>query len=215
MASWETRVPMLTGPDVKNLLKEVAKRRKKATVYPQQNAIFNALCLTPFDEVKVVILGQDPYHGPGQAHGLAFSVPEGIKTPPSLRNIFKEVAADTGTPHDAFSTDLTRWATQGVLLLNTVLSVEEGKAASHAKLGWQNLTDALIDAVNTHAENVVFMLWGGYAQAKATRVDASRHLVLSAPHPSPLSAHRGFLGCGHFTKANQFLEGKGKTPVIW
>ncbi|MCG8471571.1 MAG: uracil-DNA glycosylase [Desulfobacterales bacterium] len=215
LKSWKEAVPLLKGPEVKALLREVKKRREKESVHPCQENLFRALLLTPIEEVRVVILGQDPYHGRGQADGLAFSVPTGVKIPPSLRNIFKEVARVTGSPVEEFSTDLSRWATQGVLLLNTVLSVTEGAPASHAKLGWQQLTDAIIEAVNTHTDGVAFMLWGGYARAKASLINREKHLVLEAPHPSPLSAHRGFLGCGHFTEANQFLQSKGKKTVIW
>jgi uracil-DNA glycosylase len=187
-----------------------------ATIYPAQP--FRALALTPLAEVKVVILGQDPYHGPGQAHGLAFSVPEGIKPPPSLRNIFKELAREGGPNTVAGGGSLTRWAEQGVLLLNTCLTVEEGSPASHAKQGWEALTDQVISEVSAKSDPVVFMLWGAHAQAKQALIDAGRHLVLSANHPSPLSAlrpPRPFIGCGHFSAANAFLQSLGRRPVQW
>ncbi len=186
-----------------------------ATIYPPQP--FRALALTPLAEVKVVILGQDPYHGPGQAHGLAFSVPDGVKPPPSLRNIFKELARDLGHSPAAGGSP-TRWAEQGVLLLNTCLTVEDGFPASHAKQGWEALTDQLIAAVSAKAEAVVFMLWGAHAQAKQALIDSSRHLVLCANHPSPLSASRPplpFIGCGHFRSANEFLQSRGRSSIQW
>jgi uracil-DNA glycosylase len=187
-----------------------------ATIYPPQP--FRALALTPLAEVAVVVLGQDPYHGPGQAHGLAFSVAPGVKPPPSLRNIFKELARDPRVATEVHAGgSLERWASQGVLLLNTGLTVEEGQPASHAKQGWEVLTDQLIAAVSAKAEPVVFMLWGAHAQAKQALIDA-RHLVLTANHPSPLSALRPpkpFLGCGHFSAANDFLQSHGRRPVKW
>ncbi len=186
-----------------------------ATIYPPQP--FRALALTPLAQVKVVILGQDPYHGPGQAHGLAFSVPDGVKPPPSLRNIFKELSRDLGHV-PATGGSLVRWAEQGVLLLNTCLTVEDGLPASHAKRGWEALTDQLIAAVSAKSEAVVFMLWGAHAQAKQALIDSSRHLVLCANHPSPLSALRPplpFIGCGHFRSANDFLQSQGRAPIRW
>ena len=187
-----------------------------AIIYPPQP--FRALALTPLADVRVVILGQDPYHGPGQAQGLAFSVPEGVRPPPSLRNSFKELARDPAVgagPHDGGS--LERWARQGVLLLNTSLTVEEGQAASHAKQGWETLSDQLISTVSEKAESVVFMLWGAHAQAKQALI-APRHQVLKANHPSPLSALRPpvpFIGCGHFSAANVFLQAQGRGPIHW
>jgi len=175
--------------------------------------------LTPLAAVKVVILGQDPYHGPGQAQGLAFSVPDGVKPPPSLRNIFKELARDSRTDSESPPGGvLARWASQGVLLLNTCLTVEEGQPASHAMQGWEVLTDKMIAAVSAKAESVVFMLWGAHAQAKLALIDSRRHLVLRANHPSPLSALRPphpFIGCGHFSAANDFLHSNGRRPVKW
>ncbi len=182
--------------------------------YPAQDALFAAFRLTPLEEVRVVILGQDPYHGAGQAHGLAFSVPEGVKIPPSLRNIYKEVTATQGGPPPA-SGDLTRWATQGVLLLNTVLTVRPEQAASHQGRGWEEVTDAAIRTVSETCKNVVFLLWGSHAQKKKTLIDTRRHLVLEAPHPSPLSAHRGFLGCEHFNLCNQYLKENSRIAIQW
>jgi uracil-DNA glycosylase len=213
--SWKKQVPLLTGRHLKKVEEAVRKERRTASIFPSEERVYRALALTPFDRVKVVILGQDPYHGAGQADGLAFSVPDGVKVPPSLRNIFKEVARDTGQPAEAVSTDLSRWALQGVLLLNTVLTVEEGKAAAHANLGWQKITDDVIQALSNAGSEIVFMLWGNYARGKKPLIDSTKHLILEAPHPSPLSAHRGFIGCGHFTAANRFLESKGKKPVTW
>ena len=183
-------------------------------VVPKGSEYFAALDLTPLDQVRVVILGQDPYHGDGQAHGLCFSVTAGVRVPPSLRNIYKELETDLGIPQ-ARHGFLESWARQGVLLLNTVLTVERGLAASHRGRGWERFTDAVIARVNALEHPVVFLLWGAYAQKKAKFVDASRHLVLKAAHPSPLSAHNGFLGCRHFSKANAFLEKNGMTPIDW
>jgi uracil-DNA glycosylase len=183
-------------------------------IFPDSEEWFRALELTPLEKVRVVILGQDPYHGPGQAHGLCFSVQPGVRPPPSLVNIYKELQTDLGIsrPHHGF---LEHWATQGVLLLNSVLTVEMTKAASHRGKGWEKFTDAVIRLVNAKADPVVFMLWGNYAQKKADFVDSGRHLVLKAAHPSPLSAHSGFLGCRHFSQCNAFLEGKGLAPIDW
>jgi uracil-DNA glycosylase len=192
----------------------LGEREAGKRIFPAGANWFRALDLTPLDRVKVVILGQDPYHGPGQAHGLCFSVPDGVRPPPSLVNIYKELQSDLGIAPPAHGF-LEHWARQGVLLLNSVLTVEMGLAASHRDRGWERFTDAVIRLVNAKAEPVVFMLWGSYAQKKAGFVDASRHLVLKAPHPSPLSAHSGFLGCRHFSKANAFLESRGQEPVDW
>jgi uracil-DNA glycosylase len=191
------------------------------TIYPPAGTRLAALALTPLPAVKVVILGQDPYHGPGQAHGLAFSVPRGERVPPSLLNIFKEQEADLGLPRPAQG-NLESWARQGVLLLNTVLTVEAGQAASHQGQGWELFTDAAIRAVAERAAPCVYLLWGSHARAKAPLIRAAsakangdHHLILEAPHPSPLSAHRGFLGCGHFSRANAFLAEQGSTPIDW
>jgi uracil-DNA glycosylase len=192
----------------------LSERQRGRTIFPRAPNWFRALDLTPLDKVRVVILGQDPYHGPGQAHGLCFSVPPGVRPPPSLVNIFKELRSDLGiepSPHGF----LEHWANQGVLLLNSVLTVETGQAASHRERGWERFTDAVVRLVNEKTDPVVFLLWGSYAQKKAAFVDTSRHLILKAPHPSPLSAHSGFLGCRHFSKANAFLEERGFAPIDW
>ncbi|MDH5358632.1 MAG: uracil-DNA glycosylase [Gammaproteobacteria bacterium] len=183
-------------------------------IYPHSSNWFHALEATPLEQVKVVILGQDPYHQPGQAHGLCFSVLPGVKVPPSLVNIYKELQADLGIEpvHHGY---LESWARQGVLLLNAVLTVEASNANSHQGKGWEQFTDKIIATVNERCEHVVFMLWGSYAQKKGAVIDSQRHLVLKAPHPSPLSAHRGFLGCRHFSKANQYLQQYNKQPVNW
>ena len=197
-------------------LSDFLKERVTAgkTIYPQNDEIFNALALTPFRDVRVVIIGQDPYHGPGQAHGLSFSVRRGVRIPPSLRNIYKEIEAEFGVKMPAHG-DLTGWAQQGVLLLNATLTVEEASAGAHQKRGWEEFTDAIIRAVNDQHEHVVFMLWGSYAQKKGAFIDRDKHLVLESVHPSPLSAHRGFLGNGHFSKANDYLTAQGRSPIAW
>lgn len=183
-------------------------------IYPAREDVFQALALTPMSEVKVVILGQDPYHGPGQAHGLSFSVPEGVKVPPSLLNIYKELERDLSISRPSHG-HLKYWAEQGVLLLNATLSVEQAKAGSHQGQGWERFTDCIIDCLSEQAEGVVFLLWGSYAQKKGARIDQGKHCVLQAVHPSPLSAHRGFIGCGHFSQANRYLIDQGGTPVDW
>ena len=183
-------------------------------IFPKGAEYFRALDLTPLDHVRVVILGQDPYHGAGQAHGLCFSVQPGVRVPPSLLNIYKEMQSDLGIP-PARHGFLEHWARQGVLLLNSVLTVEEARAASHQGKGWETFTDAVIRAVNLDCEHVVFMLWGAYAQKKAAFVDRARHLVLMAPHPSPLSAHNGFFGCRHFSQANDYLVTQGRNAIDW
>lgn len=190
-------------------------RTEGVTIYPPQQQVFSAFEHTPLAEVKVVILGQDPYHGEGQAHGLSFSVQAGTKLPPSLKNIYKELATDISGFVEPETGDLTSWAQQGVLLLNTVLTVEQGKAHSHAKIGWEQFTDQVMEWLNQHGQDVVFILWGSHAQKKGKQLDRQRHLVLSGPHPSPLSAYRGFFGCGHFSAANRFLKEKGKAPINW
>ncbi|MFK0329571.1 uracil-DNA glycosylase [Rhizobium sp. NPDC090275] len=197
---------------LKNFLIERKQMGKR--IFPKGSEYFRALDLTPLDDVKVVILGQDPYHGAGQAHGLCFSVQPGIRIPPSLVNIYKELQADLGIV-PARHGFLEHWARQGVLLLNSVLTVEEAQAASHQGKGWETFTDAVIRKVNDECDAVVFILWGAYAQRKAAFVDTSRHLVLKSPHPSPLSAHNGFFGCHHFSKANAFLEKHGRSPIDW
>jgi len=184
------------------------------TVYPPGNMIFSAFNHTAFDNVKVVIIGQDPYHGPDQAHGLCFSVPDGIKIPPSLRNIYKELIDDIGIAPPQKG-DLTNWAKQGVLLLNATLTVRAHQAGSHQKRGWERFTDQAIKSVSDNLDNVVFLLWGAYAQKKAELIDENKHLILKSVHPSPLSAHRGFLGCKHFSQTNAYLIEKGKKPIDW
>jgi len=203
-------------PYFKETLHAVAEARAAGiTVYPPQKDVFNAFRLTELGEIKVVILGQDPYHGPNQAHGLAFSVLPGVAIPPSLLNMYKELEQDIPgftRPQHGF---LESWAKQGVLLLNTVLTVEAGKAHSHARLGWETFTDNVISAINTHREGVIFLLWGSHAQKKGSIIDSKRHHVLKAPHPSPLSAHRGFFGCKHFSQANALLTQAGQRPIDW
>ncbi|MCZ6501081.1 MAG: uracil-DNA glycosylase [Gammaproteobacteria bacterium] len=190
------------------------EKQNRKVIYPRGQEYFAALNTTPLDQVKVVILGQDPYHGPGQAHGLCFSVREGVQLPPSLVNIFKEIAADLGLPEQTCG-DLTGWAQQGVLLLNSVLTVEKHKAASHQGKGWEIFTDSVISVLSEKRESCVFLLWGSYAQKKGSVIDTNKHLVLRAPHPSPLSAHRGFFGCKHFSRCNQYLIETNQTPIDW
>lgn len=191
------------------------QRAAGKTIYPPQQDVFNAFTSTELAQVKVVILGQDPYHGPNQAHGLSFSVLPGVKPPPSLVNIYKELAQDIPgftIPEHGY---LQSWAEQGVLLLNTVLTVEQGKAHSHAKIGWETFTDEVIKQLNRHCEGVVFLLWGSHAQRKGKAIDKNKHHVLAGPHPSPLSAYRGFFGCKHFSQVNQFLAQQGKAEINW
>jgi uracil-DNA glycosylase len=183
-------------------------------LFPPSKCIFNAFNSTPFEQVKVVILGQDPYHGPGQAHGLCFSVPQGVPPPPSLINIFKELHRDLGLPIPKHGC-LQAWAEQGVLLLNATLTVEQANAGSHQGRGWELFTDKAIEVLNREREGLVFLLWGSYAQKKGGLIDARKHLILKSPHPSPLSAHRGFIGNSHFSKANQWLLARGQTPIDW
>jgi uracil-DNA glycosylase len=190
------------------------EKRDDKIIYPQGPEIFAAFERTPFDAVRVVILGQDPYHGPGQAHGLCFSVRPGVRIPPSLDNIFKEIQRDLDIARPDHGC-LTPWADRGVLLLNAVLTVEQGQANAHQGKGWEGFTDAAIDALNREREGLVFMLWGAYAQRKGQLIDTRRHCVLKSVHPSPLSAHRGFLGCGHFSAANRYLEERGQAAVDW
>lgn len=214
--SWKTRVGDYLQRDDMRALSAFLRERKArgARVFPPGPQIFAALQATPFDAVKVVILGQDPYHGFGQAHGLSFSVPPGTPVPPSLDNIFKEIERDLGIARPGHGY-LMSWAEQGVLLLNAVLTVEEGRAGAHAGKGWEGFTDAIVEALNREREHLVFMLWGSYAQKKGAVIDPRRHRVLKAPHPSPLSAHRGFIGCGHFSAANEYLTRHGVAPIDW
>ncbi|PRY12340.1 uracil-DNA glycosylase [Pontibacter ummariensis] len=201
-------------PYFKNLVSFVKDEYTTQKVYPAGNQIFNAFAMCPFDEVKVVILGQDPYHGPNQANGLAFSVSDGVRTPPSLLNVFKEIKSDLGKDIPETG-NLERWAKQGVLLLNATLTVRAGNAGSHQKKGWEEFTDAVAQKVNDLKEHVVFMLWGAYAQKKGAFIDQEKHLVLKAAHPSPFAADRGFFGSRHFSKANKYLEEHGKKPIDW
>jgi uracil-DNA glycosylase len=192
----------------------IGRKKSGAVIYPPGEQIFNAMDSTPFAEVKVVILGQDPYHGPGQAHGLCFSVMDGVTVPPSLVNIYKEIEQDLGSRPPAGG-NLQHWADQGVLLLNAVLTVERGQAGAHQGEGWERFTDRIVSELNGGRDDLVFMLWGSYAMKKGSHIDRDRHLVLTAPHPSPLSAHRGFFGCRHFSKANAWLEQHGQQPIKW
>ncbi|WP_267222045.1 uracil-DNA glycosylase [Dyella silvae] len=214
--SWKARIgDYLMRPDMQ-ALGEFLRAEKQAgkVVYPPGPEIFSAFDHTPFDDVRVVILGQDPYHGPNQAHGLCFSVRPGVPAPPSLQNIFKEIHRDLGLRAPDHGC-LTPWADRGVLLLNAVLTVQQSMAASHQGKGWEGFTDAAIDALNREREGLIFMLWGSYAQKKGQLIDSQRHCVLRSVHPSPLSAHRGFIGCGHFSAANRYLESRGVTPIDW
>ena len=214
--SWKARIgDWLLRPEMQ-ALSEFLRQRKAAgaRIYPPGPEIFAAFDATPFEQVKVVVLGQDPYHGPGQAHGLCFSVLPGVPVPPSLLNIYKEIEAGLGLPRPEHGC-LLPWARRGVLLLNAVLTVEDGRAGAHQGKGWEGFTDRAIQALAEEREGLVFMLWGSYAQAKGKVIDPRRHRVLKAPHPSPLSAHRGFLGCGHFAAANEYLQRRGQPPVDW
>lgn len=192
----------------------VAEKAAGKVVYPPGPLIFNALNSTPLSKVKVVIIGQDPYHGPNQAHGLSFSVQPGVRTPPSLQNIFKEIQRDLGYPIPGHGS-LQSWAEQGVLLLNAVLTVTQAQAGAHANRGWERFTSRIIELLNEQREHLVFMLWGNYAQKKGQHIDVLRHCVLKSVHPSPLSAHRGFIGCGHFSAANDYLLEHGREPIDW
>ena len=190
-------------------------KKNKIVFYPRGEQIFNAFNLTPFDKVKVVILGQDPYHGPNQAHGLCFSVPNSVKPPPSLVNIFKELHSDVGKIINLQNGNLEHWAQQGVFLLNTTLTVEKSKPLSHQNYGWGEFTDKVISIIDSHLENIVFILWGAFAQSKKSLIDSKKHLILTAPHPSPLSAHRGFFGSKPFSQTNTFLQSKQIDRIIW
>ncbi len=215
-ASWlRVLAPEFEQPYMRELRQFLRERKQQGEeIYPPADKWFSALDTTPFEQVRVVILGQDPYHGPGQAHGLCFSVQPGVPSPPSLVNIFKELQADLGIPPSPHGC-LNHWAEQGVLLLNSVLTVEQGKAGAHQNKGWETFTDSVVDHLNREREGLVFLLWGGYAQRKGNRIDRSRHCVLQAPHPSPLSAHRGFLGCRHFSQANAYLQSRGLPAIDW
>jgi uracil-DNA glycosylase len=214
--SWKSRLESeFAQPYMGSLRRFLLERKHQgAVIYPPGDLIFNAMNSTPFEAVKVVILGQDPYHGPGQAHGLCFSVQDGVALPPSLVNIYKELEQDLGSGHPVGGS-LQHWAEQGVLLLNSVLTVERGRAGSHQGKGWERFTDRIVSELNEGRDKLVFMLWGSYAMKKGAVIDRNRHLVLTAPHPSPLSAHRGFFGCRHFSGANAWLEKHGGVPIKW
>lgn len=213
--SWnEALAAEFAKPYFANLVAFVHKEYSSGICYPPGRLIFNAFNLCPFNDVKVVIIGQDPYHEPGQAQGLSFSVADGVRFPPSLENIFKEVQADTGAPIPE-SGDLTRWVRQGVLLLNATLTVRAHQAGSHQRMGWEEFTDAAVRALATRRSGIVYMLWGSYAQRKGALIDRGRNLVLQSAHPSPLSAYRGFFGNHHFSLANDYLKAQGKTPIVW
>ncbi|HQX90940.1 MAG TPA: uracil-DNA glycosylase [Thermomonas sp.] len=213
---WKARIgDWFAREDMQQLARFLRQRKAAgATVYPPGKDIFAAFDATPFDAIKVVILGQDPYHGPGQAHGLCFSVLPGVPVPPSLLNIYKELETDLGIARASHGC-LLPWAQQGVLLLNAVLTVEDGKPGSHQGKGWEGFTDHVVEVLNRERDGLVFLLWGSYAQKKGAVIDPRRHRVLKAAHPSPLSAHRGFLGCGHFSSTNQYLIRNGQSPVEW
>jgi uracil-DNA glycosylase len=214
--SWKARLLPEFSKEYMHDLRDFLKREAKAkkTIFPRGSEYFAAMNHTPFEKVKVVIIGQDPYHGLNQAHGLCFSVRPGVVIPPSLQNIYKELKTDVGFTPPKHG-NLQAWADQGVLLLNATLSVESGKAGSHQKKGWEQFTDAVIDHLNREREGLVFVLWGSYAQKKGEFIDRKKHLVLAGPHPSPLSAHRGFFGCRHFSKINDYLKSQGKAPIDW
>lgn len=214
--SWQAVIGQEFDKPYMQALRAFLKQEKAQgkVIFPPGSLIFNAFNHTPFDQVRVVIIGQDPYHGPNQAHGLSFSVPQGVKLPPSLVNIFKEIESDLGIKMTGRG-DLSPWAKQGVLLLNATLTVEQANAGSHQKRGWELFTDAAIASLNQNREGLVFVLWGSYAQQKGATIDATKHLVLQSVHPSPLSAHRGFFGQHQFSKINQYLEQHGQAPIDW
>jgi uracil-DNA glycosylase len=213
--AWASLLSPKVREQTRELLTRIAQLRQTTTVYPPQGQIFHALEQTPPGKTRVVILGQDPYHGPGQAHGLAFSVPTGMKPPPSLRNIFKELRSDLHLPVQDHPTDLTPWTKQGVLLLNTTLTVEEKQAGSHTHLGWQQLTDALIQTASAHHPHIVFILWGNHAQQQRHLIDETRHMIIATAHPSPLSARRGFFGSRPFSQINTYLEKHCPPAIRW
>ncbi len=215
-ASWKARLQSEFQLPYMQALRDFLLERKRAgaVIYPPGSHYFQAMTLTPFDKVKVVILGQDPYHGPGQAHGLCFSVLPGVAVPPSLVNIYKEIASDLGI-EPAKHGFLESWAQQGVFLLNSVLTVERGNAGAHQGKGWERLTDRIVSLLSDERDGLVFLLWGSYAQRKGQMIDRDKHLVLTAPHPSPLSAHRGFFGCRHFSRANEWFQSRGESVVEW
>jgi uracil-DNA glycosylase len=213
--SWENKMKKEFEKDYFSILNQFLKQEyKEQTIFPEKKLIFNTLNSTPFNKVKVVIIGQDPYHGKGQAHGLSFSVTEGIKTPPSLVNIFKEIESDLKINNDG-KRDLTKWAKQGVLLLNATLTVRENTAGSHQNKGWEQFTDQIISTISEEKKDLVFLLWGKFAQKKTKLIDKNKHHILMSSHPSPLSSYRGFLGCKHFSECNNILERDNKTEINW
>lgn len=213
--SWKAHIPLFHDGYGEKLLENVRVLRQKIIIYPDHEKVFHAFERTPFDQVKVVIVGQDPYHGQGQAHGLSFSVPQGVPAPPSLRNILKEVVEDTGKKPATQTTDLSPWADQGVLLLNTLLTVEAGQPMSHKNLGWEALTSQVITELSSQRKHLVFLLWGSKAQDFSNVIAKDSHLILTAAHPSPLSAYRGFFGCRHFSKTNAYLKKHEIKPIRW
>ena len=215
--SWkENLTPILTEPYMQNLRHVVRQHYQdpSKTIYPEPKNLFNAFDSCPFDKVAVIILGQDPYHGVGQAHGLSFSVPQGKNPPPSLQNIFKEIQNDIGTTPPEHG-DLTHWATQGVFLLNAILTVEAHKPASHRNIGWEQFTNDVIQMLSEKQSNLIFLLWGNFAKQKQDLIDKNKHLILTAPHPSPYSAASGFFGCKHFSQTNEYLKQHNKRPIVW
>lgn len=216
MKTWEEVINEEKQKDYyKKLEKELDKRYETTVVFPPQDKIFNAFTKTPLENLKVVILGQDPYHGFGQAQGFSFSTPKDIKNPPSMQNILKEVKSDLGKESICLDGDLTSWAENGVLLINAILTVEEAKPKSHHKLGWEIFTDNIIKYISQNCEDIIFILWGAPAILKSKIIDESKHHILTAPHPSPLSSYRGFFGCKHFSKTNNILKTIGKEPILW
>ncbi len=219
MKSWKNSIPLIKSGFCDELMDKTNELRKTRNVFPPEKLVLYALEILPFEKVKVVILGQDPYHGIGQAHGLSFSVPTGIKAPPSLKNIFKEITTDIESLKkkkiDTLPTDLSNWAKQGVLLLNSSLTVEEKKPGSHKTIGWTKLTDQIVEELSRQRTNIVFLLWGAHAISKKKLINTKKHLVLEAPHPSPLSSYRGFFGCKHFSKTNRYLEKQSISCIKW
>jgi len=214
--NWKTVIEQEQQKEYYQKLKSIVDEKySTTTIYPPKEKIFNAFSKTKYDALKVVILGQDPYHGASQAQGFAFSTPAKIKNPPSMQNILKEIAADLGHPSHVEDGDLTPWAKQGVLLLNTILTVEAGKAKSHHNIGWEIFTDTIIKHISDNFEGIIFLLWGAPAIAKSKLIDKNRHHILTAPHPSPLSAYRGFFGCKHFSQTNEILKNEKKSEIVW
>lgn len=211
---YEVLAEQFGAPYFQQLKQFLETERSTQQVFPKGREIFQAFKLTPFQQVRIVLLGQDPYHGPGQAHGLCFSVPQGVPAPPSLQNMFKELERDLGLPRPVHG-ELSHWARQGVLMLNATLTVRAHEAGSHQGQGWERFTDAAIQQLSEHRTGVIFLLWGRFAQQKADLIDQRKHYVLTAPHPSPLSAHKGFIGCGHFSAVNELLLAQGNTPIDW